>query len=90
MFFDALSVRKYGESFKGKKVALIGVSAGRAGNLRGMEHLTGFLNYLGMIVYPDKLPISNIEQQLEGDNLNEETRNAMENWTNGLKEFLRD
>lgn len=45
---------------RGKKVALIGVSSGRAGNLRGMEHLTGVLNYLGMFVHPNKQPISSI------------------------------
>jgi NAD(P)H-dependent FMN reductase len=45
---------------RGKKAALIGVSSGRAGNLRGMEHLTGILNYLGMHVHPNKLPISSV------------------------------
>jgi chromate reductase len=30
----------------GKKAALIGLSTGRSGNLRGVEHLMGVLNYL--------------------------------------------
>lgn len=45
---------------RGKKVALVGVASGRAGNLRGMDHLTGVLNYLGMHVHPNKLPISSV------------------------------
>ena len=78
LFIDALSIRKYAETFKGKKVALIGVSSGRAGNLRGMEHLTGLLNYLGMYVFPSKLPISSIESAMDTENnLNEETKNAL-------------
>lgn len=37
LFLDACSVRKYHETFKGKKAALLGVASGRAGNLRGMD-----------------------------------------------------
>ena len=56
----------------GKKACLVGVSDGRAGNLRGMEHLTGILHYLKMHVYYDKLPISvvNLVMDAEG-NFNE-------------------
>ncbi len=50
-----------------KKVALVGVSNGRAGNLRGMDHLTGVLNYLGMHVHPNKLPISSVLTLLDRD-----------------------
>jgi chromate reductase, NAD(P)H dehydrogenase (quinone) len=55
-FLDAVSP----DINRGKKVALVGVSSGRAGNLRGMEHITGILNYLGMHVHPNKLPISSV------------------------------
>lgn len=41
-----------------KKVLLTGVSTGRAGNLRGMEHLTGALLHMKMLVHPNRLPIS--------------------------------
>ena len=44
-----------------KKALLTGVSSGRAGNLRGMDHLVGTLQYLKMIVHPNKLPISIVE-----------------------------
>jgi chromate reductase, NAD(P)H dehydrogenase (quinone) len=67
LFFDALSVRKYKESFAGKKVGLIGTSTGRAGNLRGMEHLTSFLNYLRITVFHNKLPVSSIGTVLDND-----------------------
>ena len=40
----------------GKKALLTGVSTGRAGNLRGMEHLTGILNYMKVTVHHNKLP----------------------------------
>lgn len=46
--------------FKGKKAALTGISSGRAGNLRGMDHFTGILHYLDVDVLPFKLPISRI------------------------------
>jgi chromate reductase len=43
-----------------KKALLTGISSGRAGNLRGMDHLTGILNYLKITVHPNKLPISSV------------------------------
>jgi len=46
----------------GKKALLVGISTGRAGNLRGMEHLTGILHYIKVIVHPNKLPISVVDQ----------------------------
>lgn len=72
LFIDAMTMRKYPENFKGKSSALIGVASGRAGNLRGLEHLTGLLNYLGMHVHPSKLPISSIEKVLGENNLPDE------------------
>ncbi len=49
----------------GKKALLIGVSTGRAGNLRGMEHLTGILNFVKVVVHPNKLPISVVDKVLD-------------------------
>jgi NAD(P)H-dependent FMN reductase len=48
-----------------KDACLVGVAEGRAGNLRGMDHLTGILGYLKMHVYHNKLPISNIARLLD-------------------------
>ncbi len=41
-----------------KKALLVGVSTGRAGNLRGLEHLTSSLMHLKMHVHPNRLPVS--------------------------------
>ncbi len=49
-----------------KRALLTGISTGRAGNLRGMEHMTGILNYLNVVVHPNKLPISSIDKLLNG------------------------
>jgi chromate reductase len=51
----------------GKKALLTGVSTGRAGNLRGMEHLTGILHYLKVSVHHNKLPISVVDKLLDGE-----------------------
>ena len=48
-----------------KKVLLTGVSTGRAGNLRGMDHLTGSLLYMKMLVHPNRLPISVVDKLLD-------------------------
>ena len=56
----------------GKKALLTGVSTGRAGNLRGMEHLTGILHYVKMHVHPNKLPISVVDKLLNSADLIED------------------
>lgn len=53
---------KVPECFYGKKALLTGIADGRAGNLRGMEHFTGILNHMKVIVHPNKLPISVIRK----------------------------
>jgi len=55
--------------FKGKFIGLIGVSSGRAGNIRGMDHLVNIFNHLGCLVFPKKIPISNIESLLSQEKL---------------------
>lgn len=49
----------------GKKAALVGTSTGRAGNLRGMDHLTSILEHLEMHVMPQKLPVSKIKTLID-------------------------
>jgi len=48
-----------------KKAMLIGLSDGRAGNLRGIEHMTAILNYLKVTVFYDKLPLSKIKEEVD-------------------------
>jgi len=61
--FDISDIKK---TWAGKKALLTGVSTGRAGNLRGMEHLTGVLHYMKVVVHPDKLPISSVDMLFDG------------------------
>ena len=50
--------------WQGKKAALVGVASGRAGNLRGMDHLTDVLHHLGVEVLSSKVPISRVNALL--------------------------
>jgi chromate reductase len=50
-----------------KKALLTGVSTGRAGNLRGMNHLSDVLNHIKVTVHPNKLPISAINKVMDTD-----------------------
>ena len=75
--------------WKGKKALLVGVSSGRAGNLRGMDHLTGILQYLKMIVHHNKLPISVINKitDKEGKITDPATLSAINTQINEFLEF---
>lgn len=61
-FIDAVNP----DPFRDKKVALVGVSSGRGGNMRGMEHLSNCLHYLGVFVYPGHVPLSRVLTMLDG------------------------
>lgn len=89
LFIDACSVREYAASFHGgKKAALVGVAAGRAGGLRGLESMTGFLNYLKINVLPNKLPISSIETLITDNQLtDQDTLQALEQQVQELVAF---
>ena len=63
LMFD---VSDYKKVWWGKKALLVGISTGRSGNVRGMEHLTSILNYLKVVVHPNKLPISSVDKLLNG------------------------
>jgi len=61
-----------------KKALLTGVSSGRAGNLRGMDHLAASLQYMKMSVHYNKLPISAINRVMDTNGrLNAETLNEI-------------
>lgn len=62
-FIDSMHPREW----ENKYVCLVGVADGRAGNLRGLEHLTGIFHYLKMRVYHNKLPISVVNKLLDAD-----------------------
>ncbi len=58
---------KYPESFRDKKAALVGISNGKYGNIRGIEHFTGVCNYLGTHVLAYKVHIPYISRELDDD-----------------------
>ena len=67
LFIDGISVNEYNRNFRGKTISLTGVASGRAGNLRGLDHLAACLNYLGGWVLPNKLPLSSVEGLLNAE-----------------------
>lgn len=55
------------EYFLNKKAAIIGVATGRAGNLRGCDHLADVLMHMGVLVMPGALPISSLKTLLDAE-----------------------
>jgi len=79
LFIDAISVHRFKECFAGKHTALVGVASGRAGNLRGNDHLSSILHHIGCNVVPGALPISNIGTVMNDvGQLDESTTKALE------------
>jgi len=76
--------------FKAKRFALVGVASGRAGNLRGMDHMTDILHYLKAEVYSQKLPISQIRNLIDDTyKINHlPTLEALNGHKNGFLEFI--
>jgi NAD(P)H-dependent FMN reductase len=62
LMIDLADVKK---AWGNKKAMLTGVANGRAGNLRGMDQLTGVLHHVNMQVMPNKLPISQVNKLLD-------------------------
>jgi chromate reductase len=71
-----------------KKALLTGISTGRAGNLRGMDHITASLQHMNVFVHPNKLPISSIDKVMDDDGIihNEHTLQAI---NKQLDEFMK-
>ena len=55
-------ISRYKDAWYNKKALLTGIAKGRAGNLRGVEHLTSILHYLHVFVHPNTLPISSVDK----------------------------
>ncbi len=70
-----------------KKILLTGVSTGRAGNLRGMEHLTGSLLHMKMLVHHNRLPISVVDKLMDTRNHFNDS-STLSSIDNQLEEFL--
>ncbi len=72
-----------------KKVMLAGIADGRAGNLRGLDHITNILHYLKMHVFYNKLPFSRINDEMDKDGLiiNPQTLKAINEQVDGFLNY---
>jgi len=83
-FIDNSDIQK---AWQFKKALLTGIATGRAGNLRGMDHLADTLHYMKMNVHYNKLPISVIDKVMdENGHLNALTIKVI---NEQLDEFIR-
>jgi len=73
----------------GKKAALAGVATGRAGNLRGLDHLTAVLHYLKVEVFHQKPYFSSIHLHLDKDQkfANQEYNSLLELQVSAFADF---
>ena len=71
-FIDACN---FPDSFYDKKAALVGVSSGKYGNIRGVDHFAGVCSYLHLHVLPLRIHIATIRAELNenGDLYKEDT-----------------
>ena len=84
-FIDAIPPRM----FKDKKAGIVGVSDGRAGNLRGQEHLTGVLHHLKMHVHYAKPKLSGIDDMVNdlGELSDEHARKTLDQHASFMIDF---
>lgn len=70
-----------------KKALLVGISDGRAGNIRGIEHMTSILNYLKVNVLYNKVILSGINNEIdhEGNLIKPQTAEMI---TKQINEFI--
>lgn len=76
------------ELLRGKKAALVGVATGRAGNLRGIDHLTDVLHHMRVEVFSNKVPISRLDELL-GDTDELVDENTLKVLKTQIQEFLK-
>lgn len=83
-FIDNTDIRK---CWWGKKALLTGVADGRGGNLRGLDHFTGILQYLRVNVHYNKLPLSKINEIMDpsGNFINEIAQQSI---FNQIEDFI--
>lgn len=62
IFIDACA---FPASFFHKKAALVGLSTGKYGNIRGVDHFTGVCNYMRIHVLPLKIHLPKIHEELD-------------------------
>lgn len=85
-FIDAC---EFPASFYDKQAALTGISSGKYGNIRGIDHFSGVCGYLHLNVLPLRLHIPAIKYELneEGDFFKEDTLKFTNDQINKLVRF---
>lgn len=73
-FIDGM---KYPQSFRNKKAALVGLSAGMMGGALALSHLTDIFNYLGMDVLALKVKLAAVEKFMEDNKINHKLYNEL-------------
>lgn len=63
-FIDGL---RYPDTFRNKKAALVGLSAGVQGNATGLSHLNDILSYSGCHVLAQRVQLGLIKQHFDGE-----------------------
>ncbi|GAA4134317.1 NADPH-dependent FMN reductase [Sphingobacterium kyonggiense] len=85
LFIDACA---FPSSFHHKKAALVGVSSGKYGNIRGVDHFTGVCNYMRMHVLPLKIHLPHIANELD-ENLDFHDQLTLKFVTEQIEEIRR-
>ena len=67
----------------------MGLASGRSGNVRGLDHLTGILHYLGSEVYSAKVYLSLVNHSLSetGELVNDILQSEIEAQMKGFVTF---
>ena len=71
-----------------KKAMLVGISDGRAGNLRGLEHMTSILHYMKVNVLYNKIPLSRIKDEIDNEGMPKK-EDTLKTITQQIEEFIR-
>lgn len=64
-------------AFQHKKASLVGISTGRAGNLRGLDHLSAILHHMKVTVLPNLLPVSRIHIEMNAEDVLSESTHKL-------------
>jgi chromate reductase, NAD(P)H dehydrogenase (quinone) len=74
-------------TFKGKKAAIAGIATGRAGNLRGLDHLASVLQHMGCNVMPYMLPVSRAHLEFSNQVYSEPTAKVIQQQIGEFMEY---
>lgn len=74
-------------AFHDKKAGLIGISTGRAGNLRGLDQFAAVMHHMNVTVMPYLLPVSRVQAELSEGKLSEATHKVVMQHIRRMLEF---